>query len=122
MDKKKCYMCNDLIDFAKLFGIHVATKYTKTPIHEIIQKLLGTAKIIRFAPNTRVCMQCLQKFNEYDLACVTVARVETELKQTLSCIEHSSKEGIAGHSERKDAGKIADTEFSDEEAIADCWR
>lgn len=87
MAKQECYVCNQLTKSTQLKTIHIASKYSKTPISDFIQKLLDSNKPTRFSANDTICDRCLSKFNEYDLACATVKRVETELKQTLTSTE-----------------------------------
>lgn len=87
MDKQECYVCNQLTNRIQLKTIHVQSKYSNTPVSEFIQRLLGDKRATRFSVNDSVCNRCLDKFNEYDLACVTVKRVEAELKETLTSTE-----------------------------------
>lgn len=118
MEKEECYVCTKLVDCVELDGIHVVTKYTKTPIPEIIQKLLGTKGPSRFAVNDSVCMQCVQKFNEYDLACVTVKTAEAELKHVLmsndniylkeEVVEYAELDVVINDKEYDDDGRLSD--------------
>lgn len=87
MDTQECYVCNQLAIIKQQKSIHVPSKYSKTPISEFIRRLLDATKPTRFSENDTVCEKCLKKFDEYDLACVTVKRVEAELKQTLTSTE-----------------------------------
>lgn len=87
MDKQECYVCNQLTKSVQLKTIHIASKYSKTPISAFIQRLLDSNKPTRFSANDTICERCLNKFNEYDLACATVKRVESELRQTLTSTE-----------------------------------
>lgn len=103
MDKQECYVCNQLTNPVQLKTIHVPSKYSNTSISSFIQRLLGEKQATRFSVNDSVCNRCLDKFNEYDLACVTVKRVEAELKETLTCTEQVFlKEELAEYLELDD--------------------
>lgn len=84
MSTKYCYVCRELVDCDDLAAIQVATKYTKTPVSELIQSLLRAADDLRrIEASDIICSRCLHKFNQYDLARLTVQRVETELMHAL---------------------------------------
>lgn len=84
MDMERCYVCRENVDSEDLDAIHIAAKYTRTPISALIQDLLQADEPSQFAVNDSICSRCLRKFNQYDLARLTVQRVEADLRLALS--------------------------------------
>jgi hypothetical protein len=68
----------------------LSSKHTETPICDFIVKFLGK-ELSRVVTNEDeeniVCTDCLNKIDEYDLACMTVERVERELRAALLLTE-----------------------------------
>lgn len=68
----------------------LASKHTETPICDFIVKFLGK-ELSRVVTNEDeeniVCTDCLNKIDEYDMACMTVERVERELRAALLLTE-----------------------------------
>lgn len=63
----------------------LSSKHSETPICDFIIKFLGKEST-RLASNEDeniVCTDCLDKIDEYDMACMTVERVERELRAAL---------------------------------------
>lgn len=83
MNTAKCYVCRKSADCEGLVAIQVVSKYSQTPISELIQNLLAAYEPLRFEASDSICSRCLHKFNQYDLARITVQRVEAELRNAL---------------------------------------
>lgn len=106
MNKRMCYVCRQWININKLNGLHVKTIYTKTKIVEHIRRLLAADNPISVSENASICLQCLHKFNQYDLACTTVERVQAELRRDLLSSEGiESKEDVIESVQSVRAGK-----------------
>lgn len=63
----------------------LSSKHSETPICDFINKFLGkeSARVTSNEDENIVCTDCLNKIDEYDLACITVERVERELRAAL---------------------------------------
>lgn len=82
------------------------SKYSETRIYDFIYKFLGKLPSVRQlnASNNDnddcVCIECLGKIDEYDLATITARRVETELRDLLlhaeSSIYRETKDAAGG--------------------------
>lgn len=90
MDPQNCYICNETSVFYSRNLFKTKSKYSETRICEFIRKLLDNYPSereytsISIGENEHcVCIECLNKIDEYDLACMTVKRVEKELRDTL---------------------------------------
>lgn len=90
MDPQNCYICNTTSVFYSRNLFKTKSKYTETRICEFIQKFLGNYPSEReFIPiNSNenehcVCIECLNKIDEYDLATMTAKRMERELRDIL---------------------------------------
>lgn len=87
MDPKICFICNCVcVNYNKnLFEIK--SKYSETRISDFVVKILGDFPFKREysveCDDNLVCNDCLNKVNEYDLACLTTKRVENELRELL---------------------------------------
>lgn len=111
MEKEECRVCNNLVEITSVESIFVTSKYTKTPIPDLIQSLLDADESNRFNANDGVCQQCLHKFNQYDLACITVKRVAAELKNILIITEPAYfKDELIEYTGLDEADNLSETE------------
>lgn len=90
MDPQNCYICNVTSVFYSRNLFKTKSKYSETRICEFIRKFLGNYPSGRecVTSNNRenehcVCIDCLNKIDEYDLAVMTTKRVERELRDIL---------------------------------------
>lgn len=74
------------------------SQYSGRIIYDFIVKWLGADSSIRLngaaadpKDDNCVCIDCLNKINEYDLLCVQAERIETELRNTLLRTESLSE-------------------------------
>lgn len=87
MDSKICFICNCVSRNYNKNLFEIKSKYSDTRLSDFIVKILGDFPFkreysIECAENL-VCNNCLNKVNEYDLACLTAKRVENELRELL---------------------------------------
>ncbi|XP_031637394.1 zinc finger protein OZF-like isoform X2 [Contarinia nasturtii] len=88
MDPKNCYICNTTSVFYSRNLFKTKSKYTETSICEFIKKFLGNHQSERKCIDKHcVCIECLNKIDEYDLATMTAQRVERELRDILLATE-----------------------------------
>lgn len=83
MDPLNCYICNNTSMFYCKNIYKLSSKHSETPICDFIVKFLGKETSRLCHEENIVCSDCLSKIDEYDLACITVERVERELRDTL---------------------------------------
>lgn len=90
MDPHNCYICNATSVFYSRNLFKTKSKYSETRICEFIRNFLGNYPSERecVSMNTSenehcVCIECLDKIDEYDLAMMTAKRVERELRDLL---------------------------------------
>lgn len=90
MDPQNCYICNATSVFYSRNLFKTKSKYSETRICEFIRKFLGNypsereCVTINNSENEHcVCIDCLNKIDEYDLAAMTAKRVERELRDIL---------------------------------------
>lgn len=90
MDPENCYICNVTSVFYSRNLFKTKSKYSETRICEFIRRLLGNypserefGSISRSENEHCVCIECLNKIDEYDLACMTAKRAEQELRDIL---------------------------------------
>lgn len=78
---QKCYICDNLVESELNNVFEALTGHTQTPVHLVLEKLVGHSLSSRTDPNFSdlLCQQCIDKFNEYDLAVLTAQRVQHEL-------------------------------------------
>lgn len=90
MDPENCYICNATSVFYSRSLFKTKSKYSKTRICEFVRKFLGDypsereCVAVNGSENEHcVCIECLNKIDEYDLAIMTAKRVERELRDIL---------------------------------------
>lgn len=89
MDPQNCYICNTTSVFYSRNLFKTKSKYSETRICEFIRKFLGNYPSEReLISNSNenehcVCIECLNKIDEYDLATMTAKRMESELRDIL---------------------------------------
>lgn len=122
MDPQVCYICAITSVFYSRNLFKTKSKYSETRIYDFICKFLGKIPSERLrqrrqqssdSPNEGndecVCIECLGKIDEYDLATITAQRVESELRGLLlhaeSSVYQESKVILAGRSGGNDAGQ-----------------
>lgn len=102
MEPLICYICNDASVFYSRNLFKTKSKYSETQICEMIRNLLCNFPSEREYDSIRcdnsdycICIQCLDKIDEYDLAITTAKRIETELRDLLlhseTIFKHNSK-------------------------------
>lgn len=89
-----CFICNTKTSESYVSLYETVSLHSKTQIYDFVWKFLNDKPSIRDdsieAANSNwslVCMQCLDKINNYDLACVTAAKLEQELRDDLALTE-----------------------------------
>lgn len=83
MDPLNCYICDNVSMLYCKNIFKLLSKHSETPINDFIVRFLGK-ETTRFCDEENVvCCECLTKIDEYDLACLTVERVEREFRATL---------------------------------------
>ncbi|XP_055305363.1 zinc finger protein 32-like [Sitodiplosis mosellana] len=86
MDPQNCYICNTTSGFYSRNLFKTKSKYSETRICEFICRFLGNYPSERDCSNENVhcvCIECLNKIDEYDLATMTAKRMERELSDIL---------------------------------------
>lgn len=90
MEPQNCYICNNTSVFYSRNLFKTKSKYSETRTCEFIRKFLGDYPSEREYESIScdgndhcVCIECLNKIDEYDLAIMTAKRVETELRDLL---------------------------------------
>lgn len=87
METKNCFICNRACFNYNKNLFEIKSKYTETRLSDFIVKILGDFPFQREysveCDDNLVCSDCLNKVNEYDLACLTAKRVEDELRGLL---------------------------------------
>lgn len=96
MEPQNCYICNAMSVFYTRNLFKTKSKYSETRLCEFIRKFLGNYPSERELASDDggdnencVCMECLNKIDEYDLASITAKRVEIELRDLLLHTEAS---------------------------------
>lgn len=86
MNPLNCYICDKKSVFYCKNIYKLTSKHSETLICDFIRKFLDN-QLSRRPDDTEsesiVCIECLNKIDEYDLACITVKRVEKELREIL---------------------------------------
>lgn len=120
MGAEQCYICNTpsalYSDLSKTRSTH-----TKTPICDFIDRIVGdtVAATERVHWNDCiVCIECLGKIDEYDLACQTAHRVENELRKLLLRPKSEFVEPVVIFDSDND--EVHDVESVDNVKINDC--
>lgn len=117
MDPQVCYVCAITSEFYSRNLFKTKSKYSETRIYDFICKFLGEKPSARLRQRCQqsnngdnddcVCIECLGKIDEYDLATITAQRVENELRGLLlhaeSSVNAESKVICAGDSGGDDA-------------------
>lgn len=106
MDPQVCYICEITSVFYSRNLFKTKSKYSETRIYDFICKFLGKIPSARLRQRRQqsnedsddcVCIECLGKIDEYDLATITAQRVESELRGLLLHAEstvYSESKGI----------------------------
>lgn len=94
MDPQICYICATTSVFYSRNLLKTKSKYSETRIYDFICKFLGKLPGERRHIQTNdneycVCIECLNKIDEYDLTTITARRIETELRELLLHAEAS---------------------------------
>lgn len=88
MEPRKCYICNEVSILHSQALQSIKLKHSQALVWEFIVKLSrrnadlekrvfeGTNESLEF---DAICIECLRKIEEHDLACVTAQRIENEL-------------------------------------------
>lgn len=91
-----CIVCNSASNLCDQNIGDLQSKHSEARICDLIQRCLGTTSLNRNIEDESnqlcICNECIAKFNEYDLACVTAERVGYELQQMLAQTDQLSKE------------------------------
>lgn len=86
MEPENCFICNATSVFYSRNLYKTKSKYSETRICEFIRRFLGNYPTERDCSNDNeycVCIECLRKIDEYDLASMTAKRMERELSDVL---------------------------------------
>lgn len=102
MDPQMCYICSTQTNSYSRDLFKTKSKYSETRICDFIQRFVSADSSEKMCLTITsgnnedfVCIECLNKIDEYDLATTTAKRVETELRILLLrreiSFEHESK-------------------------------
>ncbi|XP_031637721.1 uncharacterized protein LOC116350129 [Contarinia nasturtii] len=93
---KKCFICDTTVSESFVSLYDTLSKHSQTQIFEFVWKFLDNHPSVRDdsidAANSdwsSICANCLDKINQYDLACETANKLEHELRNVLSHTEAS---------------------------------
>lgn len=96
MESENCYICNTASVFYSQNLYQTKSKHSETRICEFIRIFLANypsereyISINSVDDENCICIECLNKIDEYDLASITAKRVETELRDLLLHTEAS---------------------------------
>lgn len=87
MDFLNCYICNAETKLEASVRIKTKTRYSGVGMNEIIQTFLKETHMLRFSPNDIVCIRCVQKINQYDLACRMANEIQQDIINSLYVTE-----------------------------------
>lgn len=107
MDPQVCYICAMTSVFYSRNLFKTKSKHSETRIYDFICKFLGKIPSVRQRQRQSssstivdnddcVCVECLGKIDEYDLATITSQRVESELRGLLLHAESSVNQVLKG--------------------------
>lgn len=89
-----CFICNTSTSESFVSLYETLSQHSNTPVYDFVWKFLDNKPSVRDdsidAANSdwsSLCAGCLNKINEYDLACMTAANLEEELRWELSQTE-----------------------------------
>lgn len=86
MEPVTCFVCSTPTVFYHRNPFKILSKHTKTRICTFLDAFLDQNPTKRADWSSRcVCMECLGKIDDYDLACQTAERIESELRELLQC-------------------------------------
>lgn len=109
-----CYICNCVKDRQYGTLYETRSKHSEIRISDFIQRILGDVETQRkidseneYNPNY-VCNDCVEKIDEYDLACVTAERVENVLR---TMILQSQQAFLDNQQNSGDHDEIPDQKF-----------
>lgn len=87
IEKKICFICATQTCESFISLNDSVSKASNTPIHSLVYKLLDNKPSVRDVSsdvdNTKtrfLCVECLDKLNQYDIACTDAIRLEEELR------------------------------------------
>lgn len=91
---QKCYICDNTVESESNNIFEVLSGHSQTPVHLFMEKFVGHSLSSRTETNfpDLLCQQCMDKFNEYDLAVVTAERVQHEMLQIFNATIHKYDE------------------------------
>lgn len=98
-----CFICNTTSSESFVSLYDTVSEHSKTQIFDFVWKFLDDQPTVRDdsidGANSNwslVCARCLNKINQYDLACMTATRLEQELRDELAQTEafYSGRERI----------------------------
>lgn len=92
MEAQNCFICNSVSVFYSRNLFKIKSKHSQTRLCDFIAKILGhlptndESNAIDSDENF-VCFECLSKIDDYDLACETAKKAESELRELLLTAE-----------------------------------
>lgn len=85
MESNNCYICNTISVFYNRDLFNTRSKHSKTRICDFICEFNGEMLLEEIVwDNLIVCIECLGKIDEYDLANLTAKRIANELRKMIS--------------------------------------
>lgn len=89
-----CFICNTRTSESYVSMHESVTTHSNAPIYDYVWNFLNDKPSVRDdstdAANSNwnlICMECYNKINQYDFACVTATRLEKELRDELALTE-----------------------------------
>lgn len=81
LSHQRCYICDNSVVSEVNNVFEVLTGHSQTPVHLFLEKFVGHSLSSRTEPNFSdlLCQECIDKFNEYDLAVLTAQRLQHEV-------------------------------------------
>lgn len=79
---QNCYICDSSVESELNNIFEVLSGHSQTPVHLFLEKFVGHSLSSRPNFSDFLCQQCVDKFNEYDLAVLTAQRVQHEVLES----------------------------------------
>lgn len=94
LSHQRCYICDNSVVSEVNNVFEVLTGHSQTPVHLFLEKFVGHSLSSRTEPNFSdlLCQECIDKFNEYDLAVLTAQRLQHEVLACFNATIHKYDE------------------------------
>lgn len=120
-----CFICNTRTAESYVSMYESVTTHSNAPIYDYVWNFLNDKPSVRDESSdgansnwNLICMECYNKINQYDFACVTATRLEKELRDELTLTEalYAPQQDIQNEYQ---TDEIGDDYAYDEEEIVD---